>query len=157
RDRDHAHRPAWRAYHAGGRAPHPVDTAAHDVGCLVAGGPAAGAVAHDQADPPAPAPSALVGAPVSQVMIALLGVLAAALGAVAALVQEIRIRTMREARDAAIAGQAAAEAHAERAEAALAAMRAEMEACHDALSRSTDPAVVRDRLRDLLSGLSGQG
>ena len=73
-------------------------------------------------------------------------------GAVAVLWQELRVREAREARDAAIAGQAAAEARAARAEAALASLRAEVEACHDALSRSTDPAVVRDRLRDLLSG-----
>jgi len=78
--------------------------------------------------------------------------LSLAVGAVAVLWQELRVREAREARDAALSGQAAAEARAERAEAALAVLRAEMESCHDALSRSTDPAVVRDRLRDLLSG-----
>src|SRR5690606_37786992 len=57
-----------------------------------------------------------------------------------------------QARDAALAAQRAAEARAERAEAALAVMHSELETCHDALSRSTDPADVRDRLRRLLAG-----
>src|SRR5690606_13696793 len=78
--------------------------------------------------------------------------LALALGAVAALWQELRRREALEARDKALAGQAAAEARAERAEAAVAALRSEIGACHDALETTRDPAAVRRRLRDLLSG-----
>lgn len=86
---------------------------------------------------------------VTGVLVGVVGLLSGLL--VAAWADRRRLEAV-QARDAALAAQRAAEARAERAEAALAVLRAELEACHDALSRSTDPAVVRDRLRDLLSG-----
>ena len=82
----------------------------------------------------------------------LVGVIGLLLGLlVAAWADRQRLEAVR-ARDAAIAAQKDAETRAERAEAALATLRAELEACHDALAGSTDPSVVRNRLRNLLSG-----
>ena len=82
----------------------------------------------------------------------LVGVIGLLLGLLVAAWADRRRLEAVQARDAAIAAQKDAEARAKRAEAALATLRAEMEACHDALAGSTDPSVVRNRLRDLLSG-----